>query len=379
VNLKKIALIGPVYPFKGGISHYNSLLYRALAKKHNVKMISFKLQYPFFLYPSESQKSFSSNHFKIDDTDYAINSMNPLSWALAAMNIIKYAPDLIIFHWWNPYFGPCFTFISLLLKLFSRSRIMFICHNVLPHEKMPLSNSISKLTLSTGNCFIVHSEKDAKKLLRIIPDANYIKAFLPTFNIFNLDDMSQHKAREILNIKNKKVILFFGFIRKYKGLIYLIRALPKVVECYPDILLLIVGDFYDAKEKYLTEIKTLALDDCIDIYDGYIPDREVGVFFSASDLVVLPYISATQSGIVQIAYGFEKPVIVTDVGGLPEVVEDGRTGYLVKPADSSQIADSIIKFFMKNSAQEFSDNIKDRQSRYAWERLAQNIEELGGL
>ena len=377
---KNIIIIGPIYPYKGGISHYTGLLYMALAKKYNVAIFSFKLQYPGFLYPGNEQKDASDSRFETDNTSYTINSINPLSWIATAIKIIKLKPGLLIIPWWNPYFSTCFLTITVLVKLFSKSKVLYICHNVLPHEKLPFQKILAKLTMSRGDSLIVHSIEDEQKLLDLLPKAKCKKHVHPTYNIFKRDDMSFTKARELLNIDNNcKVLLFFGFIREYKGLIYLIKALPRIVKSYSNLKLIIVGEFFQDKDQYLNEIADLDLEKNIEIYDGYIPDQEVGKFFVASDIVVLPYTSATQSGIVQIAYGFYKPVLVTNVGGLPEVVEHKNTGYIVEPKNPEHISDALIDFFKEDRQDEFIANIKSQEERFSWDKMVETIEELGGL
>lgn len=254
---------------------------------------------------------------------------------------------------------------------------MFLCHNVFPHERFPLDHFLTKHTLVNGNFFIVHSSMDETDLKKINPHSLYKKTVLPTYNAFKLQNLSKKDGRDQLGIKaTERVLLFFGFVRKYKGLIHLLRAMPIVREKLPDIKLLIVGDFYEDKLFYVNSIKELNIENCVKIHEGYIPDKEVEKFFAASDLVVLPYESATQSAIVQIAYGFEKPVIATNVGGLPEVVLDRKTGYIVESQNSTVLAQQIIRFFKENKASEFHQGIKEESYRYSWERMAETVENL---
>lgn len=372
-NKKKIVMIGPVYPYKGGISHYTGLMYRALAEEHDVTMISYKLQYPKLLYKKE-QKDFSNDTFKIQPTNYLIHTANPFNWIHSANVIKKLNPDFIIIQWWHPYFSPCYWMLCKLLKNF---KIMFICHNVFPHERFPMDRFLTKQVLSNGNYFIVHSKQDEQDLKSIKPDSLYKRTVLPTFNTFKMKNMTKSEGRQLLNIQNsEKVLLFFGFVREYKGLKYLINALPQVTKNLEHIKLLVVGDFDGDKESYTSLIHELNMDVYIEIHDGYIPDLEVEKFFAASDLVVLPYESATQSGIVQIAYGFEKPVIATNVGGLPEVVLDNQTGYVVEPKNSDALASAIIRFFKENKAADFKTAIEQEADRYSWKRMTETIESL---
>ena len=195
-----------------------------------------------------------------------------------------------------------------------------------------------------------------------------------------MSGVGRYEARKKLGItQSDPVILFFGFVRKYKGLHHLLRAMPEIVSRLPHIKLLVVGEFGEDKEEYLNEIETYAISESIILKEGYCPDKDVELYFSAGNLVVLPYEEATQSGITQIAFGFKRPVVVTDVGGLPEVVTEGKTGYIVPPLNPEALADAIIRFFTENKEEEFSANISREERRFSWERMAQEIEELTGL
>lgn len=373
MNQKKIMLVGPVFPYKGGISHYTSLMYSALKADNDVYMMSYSLQYPRFMYKKE-QKDFSNETFKIENTDYAINTANPFNWFKVAKKIKKINPDFIIMQWWHPYFAPCYFMLCKLLKKYP---ILFVCHNVFPHERFIMDRFLSKSVLKQGKWFIVQSAQDEQDLLSINQNAKYVKTVHPTYNAFKLKGLSRSEGRSLLKInEEEQVLLFFGFVREYKGLKYLLQALPEVKEKLSNIKLLVVGDFAGDKEEYLKLIDDLSISDKVEIHDGYIPDQEVEKFFTASDLVVLPYVSATQSGIVQIAYGFEKPVVVTNVGGLPEVVIDGETGYVVEPQNSKELAEQIVRFFEENKGEAFVQSIQKEAYKYSWERMAENIAQL---
>lgn len=371
---KKIVMVGPVFPYKGGISHYTGLMSKALASKYELKVVSFLRQYPEFLYPGKGQKDFDNDHFKIDFTEYLIDTINPLSWIKTSLAIKKFSPDLVIFQWWHPYFFACFSFIANLVRKITKCRLLFLCHNVLPHERLPFDTMMIKAAIKSGDFYIVHSEEDKANLLKLVPDAKVVRTVHPTYNAFKFENLTKEQARGRIGLDSSKVILFFGFIREYKGLKYLIKALPSVLKVLPELKLLIVGDFFDDKNSHLELIHQLGLNDSINIFDGYIPDKEVGKYFSAADLVVLPYLSATQSGIVQIAYGFEKPVIATDVGGLSEVVLNGETGYVVESASPEALAESIIRFYREDRAEEFTKNIVKEQEKYSWDRMVEIIE-----
>lgn len=347
-------------------------MYRALSKVYDVEMLSYKFQYPKLLYKKE-QRDYSNDTFKIENTNYAIHTANPFNWIKTAKYINKQQPKMVVIQWWHPYFAPCYW---LLCKLIKSTKILFVCHNVFPHERFPMDRLLAKMTLRQGDCYIVQSKMDADDLQTIIENPVYKQTVHPTYNAFKIEDMSKEEGRKRLNIDtNKKLLLFFGFIREYKGLKYLIQAMPEIVNKMEDCELLVVGDFANEEEKaeYELLIRECGVQNQIKIYGGYIPDKEVEKFFAASDLVVLPYISATQSGIVQIAYGFEKPVVVTNVGGLPDVVTDGKTGYVIEAEKPKQLADAIIKYFMENKEEEFTDNVRNEAYRFSWDRIVEVV------
>ena len=371
-KLKKIVMIGPVYPYKGGIAHYTGLMYKALCKQYNVTMVSYSMQYPKLLFKKE-QKDYSNDTFKIENTKYWINTANPFSCIAAAKKIKKIRPDLVIFQWWHPYFAPCYRIMEVVLG--KDIKKLFVCHNVFPHERFPMDRSLTKMVLKHGDFFITQSKLDTKDLLSIKEKAVYKQTVHPTYNAFKIKDMSKEEARQELGIFNdQKILLFFGFVREYKGLKHIIRALPSILNKVDDLTLYIVGDFGEDKQSYLDLINEKNVAPAVKIVDGYVPDNEVEKYFASCDLVVLPYESATQSGIVQIAYGFEKPVIVTDVGGLPEVVDDGKTGYVVKQGDDRALANAIIKFFSQQKINDFTKHIQEEAYKFSWDRITEIID-----
>lgn len=377
--MKKIILIGPVYPYRGGISHYTGLMYRELSKHYDVEMLSYKMQYPKILFKKE-QRDYKNDSFKIDETNFMINTANPFNIIRTANYIKKKKPDMVIIQWWHPYFAPCYF---LLAKFMGKQNLTFVCHNVFPHERFPLDKKLTRLTLKNGKHFIVHAKEEEAELRQIMPSPDCRVTPHPSYNAFCFEHMTKAQARERLGLSmDEKVLLFFGFVRPYKGLKHLIAAMPKIKEQLGNVKLLIVGEFGNAeyKEGYVSQIKHLALSspgleaDVI-INDGYMPDREVEKYFAACDMVVLPYESATQSGIVQIAYGFGKPVTVTNVGGLPDVVSDGRTGYVVPPQDEKALAEAVVRYFAEDKEAEFTGNIAAEAYRFSWERMGEVVEQ----
>ena len=376
----KIVLIGPVYPYKGGISHYTSLLYKALIKENDVELISYKMQYPKILFRKE-QRDYSNDLFKIDDARFLINTANPFNIIGVSGKINKINPDIVLIQWWHPYFAPCYKILMNHLK--KSIKVFITCHNVFPHERFPLDKQLTKMVLKRGDGFIVQSRSDEEDLLSIKPDANRKFNPIPVFNAFKIRDISPAEARAEIISKdgfdindNTKLLLFFGFVREYKGLKHLLRAMPKIVNKISDCRLMVVGDFGDDKDDYVEIIESHNMNNFIFLKDSYTPDGEVEKYFAGSDLVVLPYEDATQSGIVQIAYGFEKPVLVTRVGGLPDVVTDMKTGYVVEPFNPDAIADKVIDFFENNRKEEMHAGIEAEAYRFSWEHMAETICEM---
>ncbi len=287
MKAKRIALIGPVYPYKGGISHYTGLMCRNMQEEYDVAMISYKLQYPRILFKKE-QRDYQNDAFKIEEAQYLINTANPLNWGSSAKAIFAVHPDLVVIQWWHPYFAPCYQ--SIVKRLRKKNiKVLFVCHNVFPHERFPLHKELTRAVLKAGDYFIVHSRSDAQDLLSIRPDAKYRVAVMPTFNAFGFQNLTKETARQQLGLDtNEKILLFFGFVREYKGLAYLIAALPCIVRELDHVRLLIVGDFGDNKAQYERLILEAGMERHVSVYDGYIPDREVEKFFAAADLSILP-------------------------------------------------------------------------------------------
>lgn len=369
-----IVLIGPVYPYKGGIAHYTSLMYRALAKENDVTMISYSMQYPKLLFKNE-QRDYSNDMFKVEGTQFLINTANPFNIIGVGKKIKKMNPDLVIMQWWHPYFAPCYRILESAIG--KNIKKMFICHNVFPHERFPMDRFLTKLVMKQGDYYIVHSKSDGEDLLSIKENAKYMQNPHPTYNAFKIRDIDKWQARQELNIPSQqKILLFFGFVREYKGLKHLLRAMPEIREQIDDICLMAVGAFGDDRQDYLDIIAEKEIKDCVEVIDGYTPDNEVEKYFAASDLVVCPYESATQSGIVQIAYGFDKPVVATNVGGLPDVVKDKKTGYIVEPQNPGELARVIIDFYSNRREDEFMEHIKECAHEFSWEKMVETIMQL---
>ncbi len=370
----KIILIGPSSPFRGGIANFNDSLFAALDKNHSVSIAGFSLQYPSLFFPGHSQYEKGSTQV-ISGSKRLINSINPLNWVSAARKIAGLKPDCIIVHYWMPFFAPALGTVIRLVKRKHQVKVIGLLHNVRPHEGMIAGRSLTTYFLKSCDGNIVMSSvvldelKNAgiKKPAKLIPHPVYDFLGEPVsgkvaYNRLKLDPDQKH-------------LLFFGIIRPYKGLDLLLKAFASPTLSHLDLKLLVAGEFYESKKKYLDLAKQLGLDKKILFTGNFVPKEEVGSYFAAADLVVLPYLSATQSGVTQIAYHYNKPVVVTNVGGLNEVVTHGRTGYVCEK-DPDTIATAIADFFDNNRSVEFIENIKTVKKKFSWDAMVKGIEDL---
>jgi len=369
----KIDIIGAAYPFRGGNAHYTSLLYLNLKKRHTVKLYSYKRQYPQFLYPGKTDKDPSKKPLKIDAAIQILDYANPFSWYSTCKRIKKDTPDLLIFNWFTIF--SCFQFltISTLIRKFTKTKVLFICHNVIPHEPTFFDKALTIPVLKNGDFFIVHSKDDLKNLKRFMPGVNVRQVQHPIYDIFSFNKLDKEEAKDKLGLKGK-VLLFFGFVRKYKGLKYLIQALALILKQI-DARLLIVGEFWENKRIYEDLIAELNLKNKVKIVDKYVQNEDVGVYFSASDLVVLPYISATGSGIIQIANSFNRPAIATKVGCFPDIIDDKKTGYLIDPKDPLSLANAVLEYFSNPENEKiFNHNLNGKKEEFSWDKMVGIIE-----
>ena len=374
----RVAVVGLTYPFRGGIAHYSSLFVRALRQRHDVRFLTLSRQYPKLLFPGVSQYDYSDQTLA-EEGEAIIDSLNPLSWYRAAKILNLQQPEIIVFQWWHPYFSFAFGSIVRLLNKSLQDRVCFLCHNVLPHESNALQTILTKYAFGKARYFIVHSSQDRRDLESLKSDAIVRQGYHPTYSEFgSWSSISREEAREKLGLpQDANVVLFFGLIRKYKGLHHLIDAmtmLPDHLKCR----LVIAGEFYDDKGPYLSKIAKDGLSEKVQVVDEYIPNEQVSMYFRAANVVALPYVSATQSGIVQIAFGLGTPVITTNVGGLPEVVDNGKTGYIVDAEKPQQLAEAIARYFESNAEEEFSSAIRRETNRFDWNNEIALVEEFLG-
>lgn len=370
----KVCLVGPAYPYRGGIAHFTTLLAREFSHDHDVLVINFTRLYPSVFFPGKTQ--FDESEAPIDvPSERIIDSINPLTAFSAARRISRFSPDLVIFQWWHPFFAVAFAGINFFLRRMRHGPILYLCHNVLPHESSVVDRTLSRIGFAGADGFLVQSQEDSGRLRSILgPSLGGKRSAVhphPIYDVFRTGKIGREEARRTLGISGR-VALFFGYIRPYKGVRILLEAFAKVVK-EVEITLLIVGEFYEERQPYDTLIDELGIGDYIRVIDRYVPNEEVETYFEAADLVVLPYLSATQSGIVQVAYAFDKPVIVTTVGGLPDVVQDGKTGFVVPPGDPEALAGAVITFFLENRGADMAAGVADIKERFSWKRCTEML------
>ena len=375
----KILIVSTAYPLRGGIAHYNALLAKHLGARHAVETITFKRQYPKIFFPGKTQDESGTPTFPgMEPAPQLIDSINPLNWIRVTREIRRRLPDLLIFKYWLPFFGPCFGTIAKLAKRGTRTKALFICDNIIPHERRLGDVAFTKFAFKQADYFIVQSDVVEKELQEHFPGVKYRKAPHPIYEIFGAT-VEKAVARKRLGIFSKNVILYFGYVRPYKGVMVLFDAMQRLCESASEIgetLLFVVGEFYDEESKYRQRVRDLGLESYVRFVADYVPNEDVAQYFCAADVVVLPYLSATQSGIAQIAYNFDKPLIATDVGGLGEVVLHEKTGFIVPPNDAHALAEAVDRFYREKREEEFSASVRIEKRKYSWENLVQKIEEL---
>jgi glycosyltransferase involved in cell wall biosynthesis len=370
----KIVIIGPAYPLRGGIAHHTALLAKELGKSHHVEVITFKRQYPALLFPGTSQKESGGELLRVESAEL-IDSINPLNWIRVGRIVRAKNPDLIIFAHSMPFFGPCFGTIAAVAKRKSRARVLFLCHNIVPHEHRPGDSAFTKFAFWFADYFLVQSHEVEQDLNKLMPGARYAVSPHPVYDMFG-SGIPKEEARKALSLGTERLVLFFGYIRGYKGLGVLIDAMKEAVASLPDLKLLVVGEFYEDEAAYRRRVADAGLEQSIVFVSQYVPQEAVAAYFSAADAVILPYLSATQSGIAQVAYNFNKPVIATDVGGLAEVVRDGVTGFVVPPNNPTALADALHRFYDEQREAEFTRNVEKEKLKYSWSAMATAIETL---
>lgn len=370
-----ILIIGPAYPYRGGIAMFSERLAKALTEQGcDTHICTFTLQYPAFLFPGKTQ--FSDDPAPTDlSITRAINAMNPINWWLVGNELKKQKADLVIIKFWLPYLAPCLGTLARIIKKNKHTRIIGLLHNVKPHEKRPGDHQFTNYFLQACDGFVSMSRavKEDVKDFTHNPHSRYMPH--PIYDNFG-QLVPKNEARKWLNIQaDKKTLLFFGLIRRYKGLDILLRAMADERIEQMDVQLIVAGEYYEDKSYYDQLIAELGIESAIISKPEFIPNDAVKYYFCAADLVAQPYRTATQSGISQMAYHFERPMLVSNVGGLPEIVPDGVAGYVTEPTPTA-VADAIVQFYKEDKEAEFSKNVAVLKKQFSWDVFSKGVLEL---
>jgi len=373
---RNVIIIGTAYPFRGGgMSTYNERLAKAfLDRGDKVTIYTFSLQYPGFLFPGKTQYSTDPPPSDLN-IKVAVNSINPFNWIKVGLEIKRLRADIIIIRYWMPFMAPCLGTLARIIRRNKHSKVVAITDNIIPHEKMPGGKLLSRYFVKSCDGFIAMS----RAVLNDLDAFDKIRPRMfsphPLYDNFG-KAISKSQAKKKLGLEEGiHYILFFGFIREYKGLDLLIKAFADKRFRSLQVKLLIAGEFYVDRKPYLELIDQLGLKDEIILRTEFIANDDIVNYFCASDIVAQPYKDATQSGVTQIAYHFEKPMLTTDVGGLSEMVPDGKVGFVVSP-NVYKISEALFRFFNENKEEEFSANAANEKKRFSWDILLDRIESV---
>lgn len=376
MSKKKILIIGPAHPLRGGgITTFNERLCKELMNLgHECHILSFSLQYPSFLFPGKTQ--YSTDEAPEGLTIFTeINSINPLNWLKVGLKYKKAGYDIVIFRYWLSFMAPALGTIARLIRSNNKTKTIALTDNVIPHEQRFFDTPFTKYFLKSCDGFLTMSQSVKSDLARFEPNKPALYAPHPLYDNFG-DAVSKQTAKQQLALNaNDNYLLFFGFIRQYKGLQLLIEAMADERLKQLNIKLIIAGEFYENKNTYIDLITSLNLINRIVLSNDFIPNNQVVNYFCAADLVVQPYLHATQSGVTQIAYYYNKPMVVTNVGGLSELIPNGKVGYVTE-VSSIAIADAVYNFYTQQKEVEFAANINHEKKRFTWQNLCNSLLQL---
>jgi D-inositol-3-phosphate glycosyltransferase len=371
----KITIIGPAYPYRGGIALFSNRLAESLsAAGHEVNIVTFKMQYPGFLFPGKSQFVPEQNGTDLT-ISREINSINPFNWIKVGNQLSKEKPDLVIFKYWMPFMAPCFGTIAKQIKKNGTTKIIALVHNLIPHEKRIGDKGLTQFFIKKMDGFIAMSKSVLKDIEKFDASKQKMLSPHPLYDNFG-ESKSREEALKAIGLDTQcNYLLFFGIVRKYKGLDILLSAFADKNLNNGKLKLIVAGEFYDDNAEYLDIIKKHKLEDNVILRSTFIPDAEVVNYFCAADIIVQPYRNATQSGVTQIAYHFNKPMLVTDVGGLRENVPHNKVGYVVEP-NKNEVAKALNDFYQNNRAAEFIAGVTEEKKKYSWQKMVDTINTL---
>jgi len=374
-------VVGPTYPFRGGIAHHTTLLVKHLSARHDVLFVSFRRQYPRWLFPGRSDRDPSQQPMRTDCV-YLLDPLNPLTWYATAQRILAFAPDGVIIPWWVPFWSPAWWTLGKAIRRRGESRLLFLCHNVLPHEPAFWNRWVTRRVLQAGDGFVVQSEREAARLRDLLPRRKYAAIRVvphPSYRaLARGNTIGREEARLLLELPEEtKAILFFGLVRPYKGVDLLVEALPALRERAP-VHLFIVGEWWMPKEPLVARIAALGLEDAVTIIDRYIPNEALAPYFRAADVAVFPYRHATGSGAVQLALGFGLPIVASDVGGVRELADESKGHILVPPEDAEALVQGLQRALRGEALREDQGAVPEEEATASWRAMVAAFEDMAG-
>lgn len=372
----KIVVLGTAWPYRGGIALFNERLAREFQKENDeVITYTFTLQYPSFLFPGKTQYSEEPAPQDMNIVR-KVSSVNPFNWIKVGRELKKMAPDLIVIGFWLPFMAPCLGSIARIARKNGKTKVVSVVHNIVPHEHRIGDKMFASYFCNSVDGFVAMSDSVLNDLKLFDDVKPLVFCRHPLYDNFGQQVERSNALAELGLDGNYRYMLFFGLIRDYKGLDIMLKAYADSRLRNMGVKLIVAGEFYNNAEKYFELEKELGLDGEVIWHREFVPDSKVRYYFGAADIIVQPYKSATQSGVTQIAYHFEKPMIVTNVGGLAEIVPDGKAGYVVEP-DEKEIADAIVDFFGNNRQDEFKEGLLFEKKKYAWSNMTRSIKIAG--
>ena len=371
---RKVIIIGPAFPYRGGIANFNNSLAVEYKKQEaDVRIYSFSLQYPSFLFPGKTQYENGNPPENIEILP-VINSINPFNWFKVARSIRKENPDYVIIRYWIPFMAPALGTIAKFLG--QTTKIFAITDNVIPHERRIGDSMLTKYFVSKCDAFLALSASVLDDLSKFTDTKEKIFIPHPIYNSFG-EIVEKESAKQKIELdKDGKYLLFFGFVRKYKGLDIMLEVMADKRLQDLGVKLIVAGEFYDNKEEYISKIEELNISDYVILRTDFIQEEDVKNYFCASDIITQTYRTATQSGVTQIAYHFERPMLVTNVGGLAEYVDEGKSGYIVNSNNIHELEQKIVSFFNSDDLDEMPKYIESNKEKFSWEYHIEGILEL---
>lgn len=373
----KIIILGTAWPYRGGLATFNERLARQfMSEGHEVEVWTFTLQYPSFLFPGKTQYT---NEPAPRDLVIRreLNSCNPFNWIKVGKAVRKAAPDLLICCYWMSFFAPSYGLVSKMAQRNGKTKCVALVHNMIPHEPSILDKLFAPYFVKRQNGFVALSESVVKDIEAISHQHSAVSSPHPIYDHYG-ERMTKEEACKALGLDAQKdYMLFFGLVRAYKGLDLLLDAFGKVKDSLPNLQLIIAGEFYEDEDKYRTRIADLGLTERVIIRNEFVPDGDLRKYFGAADLIVQPYKTATQSGVTQVAFHFEKPMLVTNVGGLGEIVHDHKMGYACAP-NAEDIAEDLMDYYQNHRQEAYTAYLQKEKTKYAWSNMTRAFLKVKG-